>query len=96
MSRELFHTCWCAGSRVVRAGRAHYFVCRQRAMSRVAVHRSRWSCALFRVSSACCVARVRVSFARCRTVSLVINSSRLESLVLIKLLIYLTVVSVAD
>ena len=50
----------------------------------------------FRVSSACCVARVRVSFARCRTVSLVINSSRLESLVLIKLLIYLTVVSVAD
>ena len=59
-------------------------------------HRSRWSCALFRVSSACCVARVRASFARCRVVSLVINSSRLESLVLIKLLIYLTVVSVAD
>jgi hypothetical protein len=60
-----------AGSRIVRAGRAHCFVCRQRAVS-------------------------RVSFARCRVVSLVINSSRLESLVLIKLLIYLTVVSVAD
>ena len=67
------------------------------ARGRVLVHAgSRWSCALFRVSSACCVARVRASFARCRVVSLVINSSRLESLVLIKLLIYLTVVSVAD
>jgi hypothetical protein len=59
-------------------------------------HRLRWLCALFCVSSACCVARVRASFARCRAVSLVINSSRLESLVLIKLLIYLIVVSVAD
>jgi hypothetical protein len=55
-----------AGSRIVRAGRVHCFVCRQRAVSRV-----------FRV------------------VSLVINLSRLESLVLIKLLTYLTVVSVA-
>jgi hypothetical protein len=48
------------------------------------------------VSSACYVARVRASFARCRVVSLVINSPRLESLVLIKLLIYLTAVSIAD
>jgi hypothetical protein len=47
--------------------------------------RSRSSRALFRVSSACYVARVRASFARCRAVSRVINSSRLESLVLIKL-----------
>jgi hypothetical protein len=59
-------------------------------------HRSRWSCALFRVSSACYVARVHASFARYRVVSLVINSPRLASLVLIKLLIYLTAVSVAD
>jgi hypothetical protein len=58
--------------------------------------RSRRSRAMLRVSSACYVARVRVSFARCHVVSLVINSSRLEPLVLIKLLIYLTVVSVAD
>jgi hypothetical protein len=35
-------------------------------------------------------------FARSRVVLRVVNSSRLESLVLIKLLIYLTVVSVAD
>jgi hypothetical protein len=33
---------------------------------------------------------------RCRAISRVVNSSRLESLVLILLLIYLTVVSVAD
>jgi hypothetical protein len=38
----------------------------------------------FRVSSAYYVARVHASFARCRAVSRVINSSRLESLVLIK------------
>jgi hypothetical protein len=53
-----------------------------RADSRV-VHASR---ALFRSSSACCVARVRASFARCRVVSRVVNSPILESLVLIKLL----------
>jgi hypothetical protein len=39
----------------------------------------------FRVSSAYYVARVCASFARCRAVSRVINSSRLGSLVLIKL-----------
>jgi hypothetical protein len=63
-----------AGSRVVHARRAHCFMCRQRAMSRVSARRS----------------------TRCRAVSRVVNSSRLESLVLILLLIYLTVVSVAD
>jgi hypothetical protein len=66
----LFRAWWRAGSRDVRAGRAHFFTCRQRAMS--------------------CM------FARSRVVLRVVNSSRLESLVLIKLLIYLTVVSVTD
>jgi hypothetical protein len=47
----------------------------------------RWSRALFRVSSACYVARGRASVARCHVVSRVLNSPRLESLVLIKLLI---------
>jgi hypothetical protein len=49
----------------------------------------------FRVSSACYVARVRVLFARCHAVSRIVNSPRLESLVLIKLLIYLITISVA-
>ena len=49
-----------------------------------------------RVPSACYVTRVRASFARCRIVLRVVNSPRLESLVLIILVIYLTVVSVAD
>jgi hypothetical protein len=40
LSHELFRT-WCrADSHVVRAGRTHCFVCRQRAMSRVSVRRS--------------------------------------------------------
>jgi hypothetical protein len=49
--------------------------------------RSRRSPALSRASFACYVAHVRASSARCRAVSSVINSSRLESLLLIKLLI---------
>jgi hypothetical protein len=51
---------------------------------------------LFRVSSACYDARVRASFARCRVVSLVVNSPHLETLMLIILVIYLIVVSVVD
>jgi hypothetical protein len=47
---------------------------------------SRWSHAPFRASSSCCVVRVRASFTRCCAVSRVVNSPRLESLVLIKLL----------
>jgi hypothetical protein len=50
----------------------------------------------FLASSACYVARVRVLFARCRVVSRIVNLPRLESLVLIILLIYLIAVSVAD
>jgi hypothetical protein len=50
----------------------------------------------FHASSACYVVRVRVLFARCHAVSRIVNSPRLESLVLIILLIYLTDVSVAD
>jgi hypothetical protein len=69
----LFRAWWRAGSRDVRAGRAHFFACRQRAMP--------------------CMSTL---FARSRVVLRVVNSSRLESLVLIKLLIYWTVVSVAD
>jgi hypothetical protein len=45
---------------------------------------------------ACYVAYVRASGACCRVVSYIVNSSCVESLVLIKLLIYLIVVSVAD
>jgi hypothetical protein len=51
---------------------------------------------MFRVSSARYVARVRASFARCRVVLRVVNSHRLESLELIKLLIYLTAVNVIE
>ena len=40
--------------------------------------------------------RRRVSFARCHAVSRIVNSPRLESLMVIILLIYLTAVSVAD
>jgi hypothetical protein len=50
----------------------------------------------FCVSSACYAARVRVSFAHCHVVLGIVNSSRLESLVLIILVIYLTAASVAD
>jgi hypothetical protein len=50
----------------------------------------------FRVSSACYVACVHVSFTCCHVVSRIVNSSRLESLVLIILVIYSTAVSVAD
>jgi hypothetical protein len=53
--------------------------------TRVAACRSRVSRVLPRVSFAS-VTRVRVSFARCRAVARVVNSSRLDSLVLIKLL----------
>jgi hypothetical protein len=63
-----------AVSRVVHAGRAHCFVCRSRAMSRVSARRFAPYCA----------------------VSCVVNSPRLGALVLIKLLIYLTAVSLAD
>jgi hypothetical protein len=49
-----------------------------------------------RVSSVCYDAHVRASFARCRIVLCVINSSRLESLVLIILVIYMTTDGVAD
>jgi hypothetical protein len=48
--------------------------------------RSCWTHALFCVSSARYVTRVRASFARCRAVARVVNSSRLDSLILIKLL----------
>jgi hypothetical protein len=48
---------------------------------RIRARRARY----FRMSSACYVARVRASFARCRAVSRIINSSRLGSLILIKL-----------
>jgi hypothetical protein len=48
-----------------------------------------------RVPSACYVARVRASSARCRIVLRVVNSPRLESLVLIILVIYLTADGVA-
>jgi hypothetical protein len=51
---------------------------------------------LFRAPSVRYVVRVRMSFARCRVVSRVINSHQFESLELIKLLIYLTTVSVID
>jgi hypothetical protein len=46
------------------------------------------------VSSACYVARIRVSDARCHAVSRIVNSLRLEYLELNVLLIYLTTVSV--
>ena len=49
--------------------------------------------------AACCSRMSCVSArrsARCRAISCVVNSHRLESLVLIKLLIYLTAVSVTD
>jgi hypothetical protein len=39
LSRVLFRMWWCFGSRVVRAGRAHCFVCRQHAMSRMSARR---------------------------------------------------------
>jgi hypothetical protein len=58
--------------------------------------RSRCLRVLFRVSSACCVARVRASVVCYRAISRIVNSSRLESLVLILLLIYLIAVSVVD
>jgi hypothetical protein len=63
---------------------------------RAALHVIRARRALFRVSSACCVARVRASFSRCRVISCIVSSPRLESLVLIRLVIYLIAVSVAD
>jgi hypothetical protein len=65
VSHVLFHTCWRADSRVIRVGRAHCFVCHQRAMSCVSARRS----------------------TRCCVVARIVNSSRLDSLVLIKLLI---------
>jgi hypothetical protein len=55
---------------------------------------SRSSRALFRVASACCVARVHASFSRCRVISCIVSSLRLEYLELNVLLIYLTTVSV--
>ena len=58
--------------------------------------RSRRSPALSRASFACYVARVRASSARCRIVLCVVNSFRLESLVLIILVIYMTADDVAN
>jgi hypothetical protein len=57
---------------------------------------SRRSPALSRASFACYVARIRASSARCRIVSCVVNSPRLESLVLIILVICLIATSVVD
>jgi hypothetical protein len=69
------------------------------------VRHSRWSRALF-VCRQCAMTRMsarrlhvvvlRASSARCRIVLCVINSSRLESLVLIILVIYMTTDGVAD
>jgi hypothetical protein len=58
--------------------------------------RSRRSPALSRASFACYVARVRSSSARCRIVSCVVNSPRLEPLVLIILIICWIATSVVD
>jgi hypothetical protein len=68
---------WHAISRVVRV----LLVRRRRSFAR----RSRCLSTLFWVSLTCYVAHVRTSFARCRAVSRVVNSSRLESPVLIKI-----------
>jgi hypothetical protein len=92
--------CWALSHQnIIEMAQRHISLSVTRAVPQVVTcwftHRSRWSCALFRVSSACYVTHARAPFAHCRVVSLVINSSRLESLVLIKLLIYLTAVSVA-
>jgi hypothetical protein len=58
--------------------------------------RSRRSPALSRASFACYVACVRASSTRCRIVSYVVNSYRLESLILIILVICLIAASVVD
>ena len=57
---------------------------------------SRRSRALSRASFACYVARVRASSTRCRIVLCVVNLPRLESLVLIILVICLIAASVVD
>jgi hypothetical protein len=80
LSLVLFRAWWRAASRVVHVLSA----CCSCVIS--SWSRADSSRALFRVSSACYVARVRASFARCHAVSRVINSSRLESPILIKLL----------
>jgi hypothetical protein len=58
--------------------------------------RSHRSPALSRASFACYVARVRASSTRCRIVLCVVNLPRLESLVLIILVICLIAASVVD
>jgi hypothetical protein len=63
-----------------------------RADSRV-IHAGRTHCFM---SSVCYVTYIRASFARCHVVSRIVNSPRLESLVLIILLIYLIAVGIAD
>jgi hypothetical protein len=84
----------CASSRyprVVRTRRHASFARVTRTVPHVVAcwfaRRSRWTRTLFRVSSARYVTRVHASFARCRAVARVVNLSRLDSLVLIKLLI---------
>jgi hypothetical protein len=85
---------WRAGSRVVRAHRAHCFVCRQRAMSRLSAGRLH-AVMLDSLSSRCLrmLRMVRVLGPGGRAISCVTcssrstNSSHLESLMLFKLLI---------
>jgi hypothetical protein len=58
---------WRAGSCVIRAGRTHYFVCRQRAMSRVSARQSH-AVMLFRSSTPrlppVCIRIARLAIAR--------------------------------
>jgi hypothetical protein len=84
--RSFARSCHMSGSRVV--------ACCSRASSRVVV------CAVRVLLRACRSARGDMLFcasvACCRAISRIVNSSRLEFLVLILLLIYLIAVSMAD
>jgi hypothetical protein len=84
---HVVHTCDARRRRVVRASGP----CVIRALSRVVFACSAHCRVLFAH-----VVRVRGRSARCRAISCAVNSHRLESLVLIKLLIYLTAVSITD
>jgi hypothetical protein len=86
--------CSARGSVLVRTGRARCFVCRQRAMSRVSA--CRLHAVVLDSSSSCCPRVPRVVCARSRAgvlfhtlciLSHSANSSRLELLMLFKLLI---------
>jgi hypothetical protein len=87
LSRVLFRTRWHAGSRVVRAGRACCFVCRQHAMSRMSVRRLH--AVVLGSPSSRCLRVPRVVRARSRAVVLFhacilsrsTNSHRLEPLI---------------